>query len=106
MNKSILLGCFAAYVLIFLTSCMTAQDIRSLELALNADVGTQYKGALQGSAGWKQINVSLTTIELEQSREDGCSYAILIDVKTKIIKSWRYTSTREACDLKFYKTGA
>jgi hypothetical protein len=91
--------------LIFLTSCIT-QDIQNLESALNADVGTEFKGVLKNNPGWSQININSSTVELEQKRTDGCSYAYLIDLKSKIVLSWRYTSSRESCDIDYFKTGA
>ena len=96
---------FILSLLLTTVSCVTS-DIRDLEQALNSDVGKEFKGNINGSAGWKKITTNPETVELEQKRNDGCSYAYLIDSKTKMVLSWRYTSTREECNLAYFKTGA
>jgi hypothetical protein len=47
---------------------------------------------------WTEINNTEFSRELELKRPDGCSYAILIDKSSDIVKSWRFTSDEAMCD--------
>jgi hypothetical protein len=73
-------------------------DINSLEEQFNSWIGTKAPERTDNPKYWKPIKNTDDEIELEQKRPDGCAYAILLDRKTRNVKSWRYTSDKSLCD--------
>ena len=83
---------------------MSVVTVESLEAKLNSLVGTEFK--YKNGHGWNEIYSSSTELEIEQKRGDGCSYALMLASNSKIVLSWRYTSTRKECEKRNYVTGA
>ena len=87
---------------------MQVSTIQNREISLNSQIGKSYPYDLEllEKYGYKILNTTEDEIELEKKEFDACSFAILYDRKTKIMKSWRYTSPREKCDRNIPVTGA
>jgi hypothetical protein len=85
--------------LFLFSSCANrSYDINSLEEQFNSWIGREVPERTNNPKYWKPIKNTDDEIELEQKRPDGCAYSILFDRKTRIVKSWRYTSDRSFCD--------
>ena len=97
-------------IIIFVALCTLSAcanyNIKDLELVLNESVGKEYRGELEGDEFTKIKSINDETVELERNRDDGCSYAFVINRSTKMIYSWKYTKGREACNKNYFKTGA
>jgi hypothetical protein len=73
---------------------------------INKDSITRHMNSLVGNIApdytkmkyWSEINNTELYRELELKRPDGCSYAILVEKNTNIVKSWRFTSDEALCD--------
>ncbi|MGB2833664.1 MAG: hypothetical protein WBC07_11990 [Methylotenera sp.] len=73
-------------------------NIYDLEKMLDSWVGAVAPDRTKNPAYWKKVNIIDNEIELEQVRPDGCSYSILVNKQTRIVKSWKFTSDRSLCD--------
>jgi hypothetical protein len=70
-----------------------------VESYLNSIVGKKYEPPIGWyQDGWKKINETSTSFELEMVKKSGCSYAMKIDKKSNTVEGWRFTSPRSKCD--------
>ena len=91
------------YVVCLFSSCaVNTVDIHSIEKDLNSLIGREAPIYTKQTRYWTEINMNETTKELEFNRPDGCAYAILIDNKTNIVKSWGFTSEGSLCEREIY----
>ena len=91
------------YFLVFfffpLISCVNIQGINELEKGLNTTVGQPYENFARGRRDYLSLIDKTTEYEeYEFKRPDGCAYAFKVNPKTRIVMSWRFSSSREACD--------
>jgi hypothetical protein len=100
---------FKSFVVTFISisflSCSTSGSIISqdkLESGLNSQIGKDARVVYLLNNNWIEIKNTEITKELEFKRSDGCSYAILIENSTNIVKSWRYTSEHALCKKNYY----
>ena len=85
----------------FATSSCSANTygIKDLEKNLNYRVGKFYEyPTFDSNPYWKHLSETSDQVEMEQRSDNGCSYAIIINKETRVVKGWRYTSDRSLCD--------
>lgn len=70
----------------------------NVETHLNTLIGRKYDPTIGWDDGWNKILDTDGEIEFERKWKSGCSYAIKIDKKSSTVQSWRFTSSKEACD--------
>ena len=78
-----------------LVSCATQGSVKEMEADLNLKIGTEYD-----KENWRYFHIISKTSshnELEHKREDGCSYAFMVNKNTNIIESWRFTLDKSFC---------
>jgi hypothetical protein len=106
MNQSRLIPLIFVVFAFFYTSCSSFVGLREVQSGLDDLVGTNYSTNPRVKLkNWSKIEETKTHIELEQTLQTGCSYAILVNKGSDIIESWRFTSAQELCEQKVYVPG-
>ena len=102
--KSLLKLSLGNLIFFCIASCATGSTmtVEKIEKNLNSLIGEPAPGYTNMQAYWKVINETDIQKEIEFSRPDGCSYAILVSKKTNLIESWRFTSERSQCEHEIY----
>jgi hypothetical protein len=95
-------------ILIFIlsVSCSSYVGLHEMQLGLDNLIGTNFNSNSRiWLKNWSKINETETHVELEQTFQTGCSYAILVNKNSDVIESWRFTSSKEQCEQKIYVPG-
>lgn len=95
MRTSVLFVISTGYLTACIANTVSSYDV---ETHLNTLIGRKYEPSIGWDDGWDKISDTDNAIEFERKWKSGCSYAIRIDKSNNTVQSWRFTSSKKACD--------